>query len=495
MSANLRTAIALKKAIDTVDKNSKCIGFNVMAGTHVEEETEKVYWNLAIDLKVCIGCASNDDDDDDDEDDEDRESDYPDDVLVPLVNKSDGKLIPSTVSHYAEIHKALCACASMRSAEFIKHDLGAVGAHISVGATGAPLPTEGPDLQTLYDSLPDGVHGDLDTLTTVQDKDVRNARDMTSDKFAVAPAMLDAINAAWRESGLCPADVEIVPYKVNIYPKGGKFETHVDTPPAANFVGTVVVCMSDRALIEIDDEAVRFARGEMVAFFGDTPHRVPEVTTDAMRVTATFNVMARGPNTEASMDRRILRETTRLLTPILDKYTGFGIMLDHGYSSETDTAALKGMDAYIVAVFEEYARAHPTVRVKNAAVVEKVHFEKDDRRNPLTTKVYLITDAYLAAMTGDRCSGSKTDRVYDPDFESIVPIAAPDAEPSAKRARLGEEGRDPRMAPGMVRFFPNIPCWDHEWERHEIPPADYTGNESRPLEINSIYIAKAVIVL
>ena len=491
MTANLRTAIALKRAIDTVHQHSTCIGFNVTAGARAEDESGNVYWHIATDDKLRAGYA-----DARDKKDGKGEAEYNyEDGLVPLVNERDGKLIPSKVSHYFEISEALRDCAKMRDMRFIKADLGNVASHFTLTGTGAALPVEGPDVQALYDTLPDGVHGDLATLTTVQDNNVRNARDLTSDKFAVAPAVMEAINAKWRESGICPRDVDIVPYKINIYPKGGKFETHVDTPPAANFVGTVVVCLSDGADIVIEDEEVRFERGEMVAFFGDTPHRVPEVTTDAMRVTATFSVMSRGANTEASMDARILSLTKTRLAQVLDKYRGFGVLLDHDYSFDTDTDALKNGDAYVVAAFKDYAREHPDALVKYGAVVERFHFVNNERDRPMEAEVFPITEEYLTAMASE-----KDDDWYvirDPDFDRIVPVVAPDAPPEAKRRRRAgwRDGEDPRMKKGMVRFFQNAPIDEHQWRFERIPKADYTGNDSRPEEINSVYITKAVMLL
>ena len=87
--------------------------------------------------------------------------------------------------------------------------------------------------------------------------------------------------------------------------------------------------------------------------------------------------------------------------------------------------------------------------------------------------------------------------IHDKDFDRILPAVAPGAEPKAKRMRASEQhpDPDPRLAAGMVRFFPSVSSWPYDWREDRKPSGIDLGGDPRPVEVDLIRISKAVIML
>lgn len=83
----------------------------------------------------------------------------------------------------------------------------------------------------------------------------------------------------------CGADPErTVVYRLHVYPKGGKFDTHVDTPHGDTHIASAIVVLKSifeggALVIEHGGEEKRvFEPGTLAAWYTDCPHRVEEVT-------------------------------------------------------------------------------------------------------------------------------------------------------------------------------------------------------------------------
>ena len=88
-------------------------------------------------------------------------------------------------------------------------------------------------------------YGDMQTMTTVINPDVRSAQELTSDEFTVSDDVLQLEVRLW-QTRFCPPAVRAEAYKVNVYEPGDFFEPHKDTP-AGGLVGTLLLGLGDRA--------------------------------------------------------------------------------------------------------------------------------------------------------------------------------------------------------------------------------------------------------
>lgn len=103
-------------------------------------------------------------------------------------------------------------------------------------------------------------------------------------------------------------------YKMHIYPKGGKFDTHVDTPHGDNHIASGIFILDSafkggELIIEHGDQKESIVEpGTLAAWYNDCPHRVEEVT-EGFRIVLQFDVMSNAtltqkkePNTKSVKD-------------------------------------------------------------------------------------------------------------------------------------------------------------------------------------------------
>lgn len=103
-----------------------------------------------------------------------------------------------------------------------------------------PLPANGKQLQAL---CAPSAFGDLKTQTTTVDPAVRLAFELAGDQLQLterAVSFLDAFSLHVSRYLYAGRPVRLHLSKLNVYPKRGKFQAHVDTP-RPNMVGTVLV--------------------------------------------------------------------------------------------------------------------------------------------------------------------------------------------------------------------------------------------------------------
>ncbi len=212
---------------------------------------------------------------------------------------------------------------------------------------------------------------------TRRDERVRKGGQLRAERGAFRVEGLDVavsrIIAAIGRS-LCPGDnpsAEL--YALNVYPRGGHFVSHKDTPRDGDVFGTLVACFpipfrGGRLLLRHDtsrsfDWEVHEHFGlqperyevQWAAFYGDVDHAI-EPVTDGTRVTVTWLLRTRGgtterkkPNGETRLDRALARalEDTSFMTrggtlgvPCLHLYP-------HGIDSALVAPKLKGRDRLV----------------------------------------------------------------------------------------------------------------------------------------------------
>lgn len=90
-----------------------------------------------------------------------------------------------------------------------------------------------------------------------------------------------------------------VPYKLNVYGKGGFFKSHVDSPTEPGMIGTVVVALPSEhegGELIVDKKEISFSSKskesliQYAAFFSDLPHEIKPVTS-GFRITITFRLL------------------------------------------------------------------------------------------------------------------------------------------------------------------------------------------------------------
>ena len=303
-------------------------------------------------------------------------------------------------------------------------------------------------------ALPDGDVGALDDKMFVEwllehaedapfgekgetklDKKVRNAKRLVArGKADIAgfdpAAVLPEIEAALSPRFHLDAQLE----DVIIYPKGGKFERHKDTPRTANLVGTLVVGLPiahaggqfeivDGGKPHVVDWSGKANRTHVrwVALFSDLDHAVKPVSSGT-RVTLVYSLSrSERPRTDARRDKQLAKLRAAAGALKIDKKAPLmiactrQIVTDGSQPQSIDT--LRGTDREIAEVFDE---AGFDVAVRACIVGDNE--EGGDRRFPQTTDIWAIT-RLSKAVPADVVAGmdavvSFTDRVEADEYGS-----------------------------------------------------------------------------
>ena len=378
--------------------------------------------------------------------------------------------------------------------------------------------------------------GDVRAGETVVDAQVRNARELLPEH--VAPALVQAVERFWA-AHFYPTCVRAEFYKLNLYAPGGKFAPHLDTPQR-DLLGTVLVCLGDSTReyrtpehakparprrarndsqkapkraretfprerkwdhhdLYVQGEGLELDAGDVCGFFTDVPHAVNTVPC-GHRATLAFKIFYRAPGAgtapRAPSDareaaraqvRQALREALGACQP------GFALLLSHRYARQD--AAMKGRDQLLV----EALRALPGGRVLLFPVAVKYRatwYEgaDGDGDNECASSVYALTDSVVRRALLQRRSAEQeaqdVEQEEQDDEEQEQEREGDDAPPLPADADEVETLRGLRfydLEGGENRAGY---CWQHSSEQAE----EYTGNECRPGDENSLYVNFAAVL-
>jgi hypothetical protein len=336
-------------------------------------------------------------------------------------------------------------------------------------------------LPALRERIPTANYGDLRTMETKFDSEVRDA---LSSRFALVDEDLrqcilkevcERLNLPERQ------DYILVDNKVNVYKIGGHFAAHVDTPNS-RLVASVVLLpptfdfSGGRLVVYPGEEHQRCLLAdecegnfEIAAFFPSIPHAVERVT-DGTRLTLTFEVQIKDtPDAPPTKRRRVqtpypawqavfehIQDFIRLADP-----PEFGILLEQAYTIEPSASVLVGSDAVLFKALK-HAFVGKTIRVVSVRDSRECQYSYDNDPHDHSCRIDLVTKAgMLAALHG-----------IDNEEEEEMAMNGP-------------------MEFFESKFRRNVGCLLDE----ETRAIAYTGNESEPGKFEGIYFRTAVLVL
>jgi hypothetical protein len=342
------------------------------------------------------------------------------------------------------------------------------------------------DLRAIFDSLPFGGYGDLVSMETKVDVNVRCAKDLPKEEITLTPECTALLASMWREEKMLPRDVTVEPYKINMYGKGGKFARHVDTP-SVGMVGTIVVTIlsSDNSSFEfvIDDEKPSAQRG-IIGFYGDVPHELKEGGDDDFRVTLTCKVFVKDMlaqnseqqdwNTRDTNKEHLLKNCISSVLaekPLLP----FGFILSHKYPVDEAATGLKGFDSLLHRVLLSCIGGDSS-RIVILPIVNIFHYRHDCTSRPpiivVKGEVYTFIDEDLAWYM-DGCKSAKLKAAAEKSREFLAGISSLLPMPFFQ-----------------IHVVNNAYVVDDKSQE-----AGYTGNEVLKAEKNSVYLQRAIIVM
>lgn len=313
-------------------------------------------------------------------------------------------------------------------------------------------------------------------------------------------------------STMLPADVEVVPYKINMYQEGGGFAWHSDTPEPG-LIGTILVGLietrSDKCFkIKHDGNQMSWnATGSMysysgmsgclpnvLCFYADCPHHVQ--VKKGVRATIAFKVFAKreeedeeetgdtgeetaesGPEEEPvglTLAKSIAwTQMTNLLSCTVWKRSAFGLILSHSYSMHAST--LKGNDVQllnIVLSMSEFQKGLLNVSLVPVCVVTRFEGGWGECEDPesISITVYTMTDADL-----------------DHGTSCIEKMQADNAEENLY-------GRVNTLKLNHVPFLTASSAGGKQIMQRYEQFCEHTGNQCQPESLESVYMHRAIIV-
>jgi hypothetical protein len=305
-------------------------------------------------------------------------------------------------------------------------------------------------------------YGDMRSLETKVDCDVRNAREIPASEFEVKPEFLQQIQNLWRDHFL-PRSVRAEPYKIHLYGPGGHFKSHRDTPETG-LVGTFLVGLGDTSSADtghfcIADERLKADGGSWVAFHPDIPHEITKLE-DGYRAVMAFKIFRAAENDpEDTLPAKLEARMKRILDQIP---APFGLFTTHQYS--IGTTRLNGFDALLSAC----ARSRNDTEVHMLPVVTKFYgeaFDDEPSENVTTSHVYPFTGAHVDILLKKNIDRAQKE-VQWLDELSEIPFYTWDLEASSE-------------------------TWQQDYPEGE----GYTGNESDSSREDSIYLSYSILFL
>lgn len=333
-------------------------------------------------------------------------------------------------------------------------------------------------LKELYKQADVAGFGDVKSQKTVIDTSVRKAKHITSEHFTVSDDVINLIRSMWNQQDddgyLYPRNVTVVPYKINLYGEGGHFVRHQDTPDK-DMVGTAVLALSKSygSVLKISppnssDPGISWDQkpGDCIMFYTDCPHEVSYGSWNEIRGTIAFKIFyntvqennneenkdCENGNDEITINKTVeyIQKLEKMQNEILEKQN-FGFFLGHGYSLETET--FKGKDHILISALNKLDKKYIVI-----PVVHKWYLSGDTEMGEVeaSSNVYPFTESHIDYILSNK--DKPVDKVGD------------------------------------VQFY-RVNGTDYVWKDDHQDAAEFTGNESRAEEQNSIYLSRAIIIL
>lgn len=227
--------------------------------------------------------------------------------------------------------------------------------------------------------------GDLVKGETTVDSDVRHCYQIIPNNDIIIDSKFPKTLTDQIKHTLFPNrdEIEIVFNKINIYPVGGHFTRHVDTPKP-DVIGTVVVFGGDyeggELVICNDDKEHRYTEG-IVAFYSNMPHWV-EPVTKGTRVTATYYIMQKSSEPEPELES----ESEHLDVKNILLRQPFGIVLSETYST-TEDMVFKGDDLKLEPLLKYFSIDYLPVLIK----YNEIYYEDYKEGCDYTARIYRCT--------------------------------------------------------------------------------------------------------
>jgi len=298
---------------------------------------------------------------------------------------------------------------------------------------------------------------------TVVDTNYRNARELTPENVDVRNSLtLANCLAPLVQRSLFPAATVRLEFdKLSVYPEGGFFKAHKDTPVKANLLGSLVVCLpqtfeggelivtSPQGDAEILDWAKKSTQSvQWAAFFADCTHEISPVS-QGVRVTLHYHVFAEYgeplPILASEKVKGLLRELLEhsefdsVAIPLLHQYS-LGTIREATRLKEAAHVLLKGADLQLFLALKELLKERGLQPSVNAAFYEE-SFTEEILVGEVVPENLPFIETILSDYEGERRVGD------DEDYGG-------DAEEDGEEEEGGEE---------MLEKFGEAWCWQQQF--------------------------------
>jgi hypothetical protein len=245
----------------------------------------------------------------------------------------------------------------------------------------------------------DAKYGDIMKGNTLVDKKIRKGFDVhiDDDKISVNDYLIDKLQRLWCNKFMYKlSDIEIKPYKINIYEKGDFFESHRDSPTNGT-IGTIILnIIGDPECFIINDNIPWKNVYNVCMFYTDVLHKVEPVT--CYRETLTFQVFSK------TNDNTINSLNTKRFLQMVDTKNDFCVLLSNGYTyinskkeiNSPDT--FKGVDRALISTLNELKLSYNVVPV---IVVNRNYFDDFAKYDKQHTYEWNILEKYKYAHDGE----------------------------------------------------------------------------------------------
>eukprot|EP00026_Physarum_polycephalum_P004229 Phypoly_transcript_04246.p1 GENE.Phypoly_transcript_04246~~Phypoly_transcript_04246.p1 ORF type:complete len:721 (+),score=97.05 Phypoly_transcript_04246:173-2164(+) len=337
-------------------------------------------------------------------------------------------------------------------------------------------------------------YGDLKTMTTKIDPNVRLALECDSNRFTIN-IFLGEVSEYIRAKLNSNKPIELKPYKLNIYEPGGFFKEHVDTPVnPGDMIGSLVVCLpseheggelivSHNGVSKTFDFAINSGNKNVVqwaAFYSDCIHEVKPVTKGT-RITVTFLIEnKKDPN---DWERRPPQFNP---TVVRNFFCGPSDMEKNVTRAKNIVEILNDLPASIVKIglflshkYTATAMRMETLKGSDKVLVDKLGAKWDYY---LTSVIYneyrkRYMDQYTDMYIDQNCRGGA---VYAFSMEDLKFLCGKGPRPDHILTRV----------PFIMSTQKGRLLYHNEDEG-----AEHTGNDSRPAESDSVYFHATVILV
>lgn len=238
--------------------------------------------------------------------------------------------------------------------------------------------------------------GDLNDQMTKVDKKIRKGFDIKFGEeingycLEIYDGLLNMVEKKFSDlTGYL--NIEVSPYKYNIYEKGDFFSAHQDSPNE-NLLATIVyVIEGQRGSFYLNGEEINDSPGNIIIFYPEITHEVKPVTE--RRVTITFKVFYKNSGSNLSekgefgeeVGGRLPKEDLSERAVILGKKisSGDAILLEGGYSFFQDQEVFvpKGKDETLISTLRELGyqyRLQPVILENIVSAIEENKYSSDD---------------------------------------------------------------------------------------------------------------------